>query len=65
MGPLEERPYEYVEDGTLWLRMRPDETVADFVKRAAKARGPLTDTEKVRLRDIFAPAPDRAGRAAA
>ncbi|MFE7648685.1 hypothetical protein [Streptomyces phaeoluteigriseus] len=33
----------------------PDESAADFVKRCARARGPLTDSEKVALRDIFAP----------
>ncbi|MGC2997407.1 hypothetical protein ACPF8X_03120 [Streptomyces sp. G35A] len=50
-----EHPTEWVEDGTLWLRPAPGETRADFIKRAVRARGPLTDTEKVQLRDIFAP----------
>ncbi|MFJ7242360.1 hypothetical protein ACIQWB_35275 [Streptomyces olivaceus] len=50
-----EQPTEWVEDGTLWLRPAPGETAADFIKRCAKARGPLRDDEKIALRDIFAP----------
>ncbi|GAB3169793.1 hypothetical protein [Streptomyces incanus] len=55
----DERPYMYVEDGTLWVRPMPDESAADFIKRAVRARGPLTDSEKVQLRDIFAPTLDQ------
>lgn len=54
-----EEAYEWVEDGTLWLRPAPGESVADFVKRAAHARGPLTGAEKVALRDVFAPVLDQ------
>ncbi|WP_328746420.1 hypothetical protein OHT57_12745 [Streptomyces sp. NBC_00285] len=54
-----EEAYEWVEGGTLWLRPAPGESVADFVKRAARARGPLTDAEKVALRDVFAPVLDQ------
>ncbi|MFF3891797.1 hypothetical protein ACFYY3_01055 [Streptomyces sp. NPDC001812] len=54
-----EHPTEWVEDGTLWLRPAPGESAADFVKRAVRARGPLTDSEKVQLRDIFAPTLDQ------
>ncbi|MGW1399273.1 hypothetical protein ACWCRF_11495 [Streptomyces sp. NPDC002405] len=54
-----EQPTEWVEDGTLWLRPAPDESVADFIRRAARARGPLTGAEKVALRDIFAPVVDQ------
>lgn len=62
-----EHPTEWVEGDTLWLRPAPDESAADFIKRAARARGPLTDTEKVQLRDIFALVSDsdRAGNDAA
>lgn len=60
-----EQAYEWVEGSTLWLRPRPDESVADFVKRAAQARGPLTDREKVQLRDIFRPVLDEPGSSAA
>lgn len=55
----DEEAYEWVEDGTLWLRPAPGESIADFVKRAARARGPLTDAEKVALRDVFAPVLDQ------
>ncbi|MEU7384934.1 hypothetical protein AB0A91_34250 [Streptomyces sp. NPDC042207] len=55
----DEQPTQWVEDGTLWLRPAPGESVADFVRRAARARGTLTDTEKVQLRDIFAPVLDQ------
>lgn len=60
-----EEAYEWVEDGTLWLRPAPGESVADFVKRAARARGPLTGAEKVALRDVFAPVLDRSANDAA
>ncbi|MFF9861120.1 hypothetical protein [Streptomyces tendae] len=60
-----ERPYEYVENGTLWLRPMPDESAADFIKRAVKARGPLTDAEKITLRDIFRPVVEQASDDAA
>lgn len=52
-------PGQYVEGGTLWCVMVPGESVEDFVKRCAKARGPLTDREKVILRDVFAPTLDQ------
>ncbi|MEU9183347.1 hypothetical protein AB0D14_02015 [Streptomyces sp. NPDC048484] len=60
----EETPGQWVEDGTLWFRMLPDESVEAFVKRCAAGRGPLTDTEKVQLRDIFAPVLDQPADAA-
>lgn len=55
----EETPGQYVENGTLWCYMLPGESVPDFVKRCAAARGPLTDAEKVILRDIFRPVLDQ------
>lgn len=51
--------YEWREEDTLWLRPAPGESVADFVRRAARARGPLTGAEKVALRDVFAPVLDQ------
>lgn len=57
--PLDGKPGEWVEDGTRWFRMLPGESVETFVKRCAAGRGPLTDREKVILRDIFAPTLDQ------
>lgn len=39
--------------GYISCTMRPDESVSDFIARAAAARGPLSDSEVVRLRAIF------------
>ncbi|MFF3912660.1 hypothetical protein ACFYZB_04115 [Streptomyces sp. NPDC001852] len=61
----DEHPCEWREGDTLWLRPAPGESVADFVKRAARARGPLTGAEKVALRDVFAPVLDEPGSDAA
>jgi hypothetical protein len=46
-------PTEVVGDRT--CSMRPGETVAEFIARAAAAHGPLSDIEIVRLRAIFQP----------
>ncbi|MFI9174882.1 hypothetical protein [Streptomyces lincolnensis] len=55
---LDGKPAQWTEGGTVWVRQMPDESLEDFVKRAAAARGPLTDAEKITLRDIFAPVLD-------
>ncbi|WP_406360330.1 hypothetical protein OID55_10970 [Streptomyces sp. NBC_00715] len=57
--PLDGKPAQWVEGGVTWTRQMPGESVEDFVRRCAKARGPLTDREKVILRDIFAPTLDQ------
>lgn len=36
-------------------RMQSDETVPEFIARAAAAHGPLSEVEVVRLRAIFQP----------
>lgn len=36
--------------------MGPDESVSEFIARAAQLHGPLSDVEIVRLRAIFQPA---------
>lgn len=41
--------------GYVSCTMRPDESVAAFIARAAAAHGPLSDVEIVRLRAIFQP----------
>lgn len=38
------------------LRMRPDESIAEFAARVARAHGPLTGEEIAKLRKVFAPA---------
>lgn len=57
--PVDKSSGQWVEDGTLWCRMVDGESVEDFVKRCAAARGPLTDAEKVILRDVFRPTLDQ------
>lgn len=42
--------------GYVSCTMRPDESVSEFIARAAAAHGPLSDVEVVRLRAIFQPA---------
>ena len=39
--------------GYVTCTMRPDESVSEFIARAAAAHGPLSDVEIVRLRAIF------------
>lgn len=43
------------ENAAVSLWMSPDESIAEFAARVARAHGPLTGEEIGRLRKVFAP----------